>query len=266
MRTILVVILAYGVGCALLPLAAKGGDSPATKPSATQGVSDAIPAEVRQAVDQALATYPRGSGQRFKALEAALADWVKASPLPAYEWAEKLPNDTAQRHDVGGAVVGLWARSDFPGLSDYLIHLPNNKGYVTLAFVLAGRDPVAASAWAAKLPKDKWPMVMGPIGEVWGKSDPVALAAWIDTLPPEQGAYGYGWTASMWGFRDPHAAAAWVEKLPEGDARTDAVARLAGTWLRRLPQEPDKIKEWVRQMPIPEARKTTILEQLDKKK
>ena len=265
MRKMLVVILVLGVGCIFPVCAVKGGDATATNASAAQSSNGGPPADVQQAIDQALAKYSRGSGQRFKALEAAMGDWVKASPLAARDWAAKQPDDIAQRHDLSIAVVRLWAQYDFPSLSDYLIRLPNNQGYGTLAGVWIDMDPAAASAWAAKLPKDKWPMVMGAIGECWGRSDPVAAAAWIEKLPLEQGSHGYGWVATTWAWKDPQAAAAWVAKLPEGEARTDAVGRLAGVWVRKLPAESDKIKEWVRQMPIPEVRKTAILDQLEPK-
>jgi hypothetical protein len=266
MRKMLVAILALGVGCIFPVCAVKGDDAPATNASATQSSKEGPPADVQQAIDQAMTKYSKGTSARYKALEATMGDWVKASPLAAHEWAAKQPNDIGQRHDLSITVVTLWARNDFPGLSDYLLHLPNNQGYGTLAGVWIGVDPAAACAWATKLSKDKWPIVMSAIGECWGRSDPVAASAWIEKLPTEQGSYGYGWVAVTWGWKDPHGAAAWVEKLPEGDARADAVGRLAGVWLRRLPMEQDKIKEWVRQMPIPEVRKTEILNQLEPKK
>lgn len=243
--------------------AATMAPAPATSPSPTEANAGEISPEMQQSVDQAM-KLPRGTTKRFKALGEAVGDWVKKDPAGAFEWAMKQSTDNALRHDTVLTVVGLWVENDTPGAVEYITKRPKTDAWGTLAACWAARDPAAATAWATQQPKEKWPLVIGAAAEGWARKDPAPAAEWLLKLPPEQGSYGYAITAATWAWQDQSAAAAWVAKLPECDVRNDAVALLVNVWGKKTPADKEKIKDWVKQFPMPEARKEIILKQLEK--
>jgi|GEM_PF-5748995 len=222
-----------------------------------------IPPETRQAIDEAM-KKPAATKWRYEALAVAAKDWVAATPSAAYEWAMNSPKDNKFRHDLVIAVVNLWVRQDLTGMEDYLTHRPGLEGWGALAGSWADIDPAAAIAWAPKQPQDKWPTIFNAIAEVWARKDGPAASAWAAQLPFEQGRYTYFYAAAGWAWQDPPAAAAWAEKLPDCEERNNATAVVANVWGRKIPAAKDKIIEWVKQLPIPEAKKTEILKQFNK--
>jgi len=237
--------------------------APATTAAASQPQSGAAPAGVEEAIREA-AKLPPGSRQLLKAFEDALAEWVKKSPAEAFEWAGKQEKVDRGRHYVPLVAMRLWVRNDVQGALAYVEKAPGNRGLGEFASCWAGQDGPAASAWAAKQPKERWPAVINAVGEAWAGHDPKATAGWILTLPPEQGCYGYYMTASMWTWSDQASAAAWVAKLPEGKPRDDAAGVVAINWRRKSPKDAEKIKEWVKGFPMAEAKREQILQQLEK--
>jgi len=234
----------------------------ATSASATEVKTGEIPPDVLKAVEEAL-KKPPSSGYRFKALDAAIGDWVKQAPEAAIEWALNQPTENGRRHDMPLTVVTLWLKNDAAAAVAYIT---NRHGDCmgTLAACWGGVDPNAAAAWVAKQPKEKWPAVFSALAEGWSRKDPNAAAEWASQLPSEQACYTYFMIAGGLAWQNPPAAAAWVAKLPEGDAKNIAAARVANVWGRKIPADLDKIKDWVNQLSIPEAKKAEILKQFDK--
>lgn len=246
-----------------LPVSATTAPATTAAASNSPAQSGEAPAAVEDAIKEAV-KLPPGSGQFFKAAEAALADWVKKSPAEAFEWADKQAAADKRRHYLPLVAMRLWVRQDVPGAVGYVTKLPGNHGLGELASSWAGQDPAAATAWAVKLPREKWPVVIPAVGEAWAGRDPKAAGAWILTLPAEQGCYTYVITAHTWAWSDTAAVAAWVAKLPDCDARADAAAAVVNVWKRKSPGDTEKIKEWVKGFPMPEAKKEQILKQFEK--
>ena len=226
-------------------------------------VSGEMPPEVRKAMDQAM-KRPIGTKYRYEALEAATQNWIKAAPAAAFEWAMKQSNVNGLRHDMVITAVNVWLKKDAPGAVTYITTRPSGDGWGWLSGCWGTVDPAAASDWAVKQPRDKWPAVFRGVSEGWARKDAPAAAAWVAQLPAEQGRYGYFFAASGLAWHDPPAAAAWVAKLPDCDARNDAAAVTAKVWSRKVPADKDKIIDWIKKLPIPAVKKAEILKPFEK--
>lgn len=231
------------------PPVSQTNSSPATA-NGSQQANDQAPAEVKAAVQEAV-KLPPGSGEFFKAATAAMAGWVKTSPIEAFEWAYKQPKIDRKRHYLPLVTMRLWVVNDLPGALAYVEKTPGNPGLGCLLSAWTDQDPTSAAAWAAKQPKEKWQEAIPAVGEPWARKDPKAASGWLLSLPVDQGCYGYAITAATWTWADPAAAAEWVGKLPEGKARNDAAAMVAGVWSRKKPGDAEKIQEWARGITTP---------------
>lgn len=148
----------------------------------------------------------------------------------------------------------LWAGNDLQGARAYVEKTPGNPGLGVFLCAWTDQDPVAAAAYAAKQPKEKWAEAIPAIGEPWARKDPKAATAWLSSLPVDQGSHAYAITAATWSWSDPAAAADWVGKLPEGQARNTAATMVAGVWTRKKPEEKEKAQEWLKGVTTPVAK------------
>jgi hypothetical protein len=171
-------------------------------------------------------------------------------PSVALSFAESLPSGDIQAMSMG-VLFNRWAPQDLSSALDALNQLPDG--------------PARDAALGGLLPE-------------WTKADPQAAAAYVQALPVEQQANRLKEIAGYWSLVDPAAAANWVAGLPEGDARDQAVVRVAVNWadssleaagnyIAGLPSgevqneavqtlvdskmvaEPDTVREWVARFP-----------------
>jgi hypothetical protein len=221
--------------------------------SPNQPQTGQAPADVEAAVQQAV-TLPPGSKQLLAAFEAATSAWVKQSPVEAFEWAWQQPKVDKRRHYLPMVTMGLWVKNDLPGARAYVEKTPGNRGLGVFLCGWTVQDPVAAAAYAAKEPKEKWQEAIPAVGEPWARKDGKAATAWLSSLPVDQGSCAYPITAATWSQSDPASAAAWVATLPAGQARNTAAKMVAGVWTRKNPQDTQKIQDWAKSVTTPVAK------------
>lgn len=137
------------------------------------------------------------------------------------------------------AIYQTLAEKDVPGTLETVLKLPPNDASVALGGVMtswAGRDPAAATAWAAALPLG--PLRTSALGAalaVWKDRDPAAVAAFLVARGGTDLAENGSNVVSAWASRDPVAACRWCDVLPPGQRRNSALSTAIDTWAQSDP-------------------------------
>jgi hypothetical protein len=122
----------------------------------------------------------------------------------------------------------------------------------TLLNEWSSNDPVAAAAWANRLPDSLKEAAFAMILSVWGSADPAKAAQWAAQFPAgETRERAIPVLAETWAAIDPAAAVRWTLNLPESAEQSDALDQAVRTWSI---QEQDALTSWIQQQPAgPEA-------------
>jgi hypothetical protein len=166
----------------------------------------------------------------------ALGQLARTSPVEALARARKIA-DTAQRKEAVNRVLSMWAMSDPRTVADYLAGLDaegrRDAAQNGVWFRIASAAPELALERAETLPEDLRANVQGTAIQVLAQRDPKAALAWFAQMP--RGVAARAGTlptiARTYATRDAEGALAWARSLqpPEPGVMAAVISGIADT-------------------------------------
>lgn len=188
--------------------------------------------------------------------QALARTWAVTDLSAAKAWAATLPEGTARQQAIQ-TIEQIESRQAVATASTPLERLLG-KGqpsrYVDQGDVLR-LSPAERAAILQEIsgPKQKDDYRLANIRGGMKQFFPAEYARWL-AAEPEQSSQTSQF-AREWAGEEPQAAAAWVLKLPAGEAKTTAIACVAGQWAAL---DPAAARQWVQSLPPGPERNTAL--------
>jgi hypothetical protein len=154
-------------------------------------------------------------------------------PQTAAAWAQNL-SKAEDAHQHSKVIARLWGRADAQGVFGWASGLEDsphkNGAFVSLAEVLAEKEPTVAGQWVEKFPAgDFRDQAVFATAQKWANTDPQAAVNWLSSLKEQRllDAVIPG-IASQWFQKDRAAATAWLQQSSLPDHVRNYVLQLNG--------------------------------------
>ncbi|PZR71128.1 MAG: hypothetical protein DLM73_16375 [Chthoniobacterales bacterium] len=237
-----------------------------------------------------LDSIPSSGGGFFGSRITIAQNWASTDPAAALAWVQGQGDTQDAKFAMSGVISGWWENDpraaeayvashldsigmdavmrittqlfqrDPQGAKDWASRLSTPEARRSadtyIAMQMADVDPKGASEWAATLADDVRSRALSGAISKWSRNDARAVEQWINNLNGTVRDEAITAYSSTMAYNNPAAGLNWATTVSDATARTAAVERIVGGWMRRSPND---AKAWIQSSTLTEPEKAKLL-------